>query len=154
MIQTRKVKLDGGRGSGSFRLDKLLTAGYYEVRAYTRYMLNWDAAWAFSRVLPIFEKPEKEGDYSRPTIYEPDHRKRMPQSRTADSTAAQRGLSLSFYPEGGRLVRGLPSRVAFSLTSGGAPADSLPMVLTLADGRRQHYFLLRRQGKPVQRLRL
>ena len=143
VIQTRKVKLDGGRGSGSFRLDKLLTAGYYEVRAYTRYMLNWDAAWAFSRVLPIFEKPEKEGDYSRPTIYEPDHRKRMPQSRTADSTAAQRGLSLSFYPEGGRLVRGLPSRVAFSLTSGGAPADSLPMVLTLADGRRQQLTTLR-----------
>ena len=143
VVQTRKVKLDGGRGSGSFRLDKLLTAGYYEVRAYTRYMLNWDAAWAFSRVLPIFEKPQKEGDYSRPAIYEPDRRKRMPQQRAADSTAQGRGLCLTFYPEGGRLVRGLPSRVAFSLSSGGAPADSLPMELTLADGRRQRLTTLR-----------
>ena len=44
VVATRKVRLDGGRGSGSFKLDKLLTSGFYEVRAYTRYMLNWDTS--------------------------------------------------------------------------------------------------------------
>ena len=47
VVDTRKVRLENGRGSGSFKLDNLLTSGFYEVRAYTRYMLNWDAAWAF-----------------------------------------------------------------------------------------------------------
>lgn len=59
VIETRKVRLDGGRGSGSIKLDNLLTSGFYEVRAYTRYMLNWDAAWMFSRVLPVFDAPQK-----------------------------------------------------------------------------------------------
>ena len=47
VVDTRKVRLENGRGSGSFKLDNLLTSGFYEVRAYTRYMLNWDSAWAF-----------------------------------------------------------------------------------------------------------
>ena len=146
VVATRKVRLSGGRGNGSFKLDRVLTAGYYEVRAYTRYMLNWDAAWAFSRVIPVFEKPEREGDYSHPTIYEPDHRKRMPSARAADSTAA-RGVGVAFYPEGGRLTAGLPSRVAFSVSSDGAPLDC-ECLLTLADGRRQQVRTLR-EGRGV-----
>lgn len=142
VVETRKVRLDGGRGSGSIRLDKLLTAGYYEIRAYTRYMLNWDAAWAFSRVIPVFEAPRDKGDYSKPTIYEPDQRKRMPNSRAKDSTAVK-GIGVDFYPEGGQLVSQLPSRVAFSVTDNGAPADGLKLELNLADGRRQPVEIMR-----------
>ena len=146
VVATRKVRLEGGRGNGSFNLGRVLTAGYYEVRAYTRYMLNWDAAWAFSRVIPVFDEPEREGDYSRPTIYEPDHRKRMPSSRAADSTAG-RGLGVAFYPEGGRLTAGLPTRVAFSVSHGGAPLDC-ECLLTLADGRQRQVRTLR-EGRGV-----
>ena len=133
VVETRKVRLDGGRGSGSFRLDKLLTSGFYEVRAYTRYMLNWDAAWCFSRVLPVFDEPEQEGDYSRPKIAEPVYRKRLPSSRQVDSTLQER-VNVAFYPEGGRLVGGLPSRVAFAVTDkDGRPVEA-EGTLAMADG--------------------
>ena len=133
VVATRKVRLDGGRGSGSFKLDRLLTSGFYEVRAYTRYMLNWDSAWAFSRVLPVFNAPKHEGDYSRAEISEPVWRKRLPSSREADTLSAK-PFNVSFHPEGGRLVQGLPSRVAFSVTDGdGRPMDCAGR-LTLADG--------------------
>ena len=133
VVETRKVRLDGGRGSGSFRLDRLLTSGFYEVRAYTRYMLNWDAAWCFSRVLPVFDEPKKEGDYSRPKIAEPAYRKRLPSSRQVDSTLQER-VNVAFYPEGGRLVGGLPSRVAFAVTDkDGRPVEA-EGTLAMADG--------------------
>ena len=133
VVATRKVRLDGGRGSGSFKLDKLLTSGFYEVRAYTRYMLNWDTSWAFSRVLPVFNSPGRAGDYSRAEIAAPVWRKRLPSSREADTLSAK-AVNVSFHPEGGRLVQGLPSRVAFSVTDGdGRPMDCAGR-LTLADG--------------------
>ena len=147
VVETRKVKLEGGRGAGSIRLDKLLTSGFYEVRAYTRYMLNWDAAWAFSRVLPVFDAPETDGDYSSPTMASPDRRKRMPSARQGSGGAEGR-LSVRFFPEGGRLVAGLPSQVAFDATG----PDGLPLdasgTLTLADGRRLPVETLR-EGRGV-----
>ncbi len=123
VVERRKVRLDGGRGSGSIRLDKLLTAGYYEVRAYTRYMLNWDPSWSFSRVFPVFEAPKTDGDYGNLSIPEPVYRKRLPSSRSGATSSGS--LSVRFYPEGGRLVRGLPSRVAFDvLDADGSPLDA------------------------------
>lgn len=133
VIETCKVRLDGGRGDGSIKLDKLLTSGFYEVRAYTRYMLNWDAAWTFSRVFPVFESPSKDGDYSNPVIADPDYRKRLPNMRQTDTVSVE-NLNVVFYPEGGRLVCGLTSRVAFAVTDkSGRPLDTKGTLRT-ADG--------------------
>ena len=125
VIETRKVRLDGGRGSGSIKLDRLLTSGFYEVRAYTRYMLNWDSGWAFSRVLPVFDAPKEPGDYGHPSIAVPDHRKRLPSVRQEDSVGRS-ALNVDFYPEGGRLVAGLGSRVAFAVTDAAFDARTIP----------------------------
>ena len=133
VVEERKLRLADGRGSGSIKLDRLLTSGFYEVRAYTRYMLNWDTSWAFSRVLPVFNSPGRAGDYSRAEIAAPVWRKRLPSSREGDTLSAK-AVNVSFHPEGGRLVQGLPSRVAFSVTDGdGRPMDCAGH-LTLADG--------------------
>ena len=145
VVDTRKVRLENGRGSGSFKLDNLLTSGFYEVRAYTRYMLNWDAAWAFSRVLPVFNAPKVAGDYSRAEIAEPVWRKRLPSSREADTLNTE-AMNVAFYPEGGRLVQGLASQVAFAVTDrDGRPLDCSGQlrlvngtdvdVMTLREGR-------------------
>ena len=57
VVETKKYKLDGnGCCHGDFDLKPLLLSGYYEVRAYTRYMLNWGKDAVFSRVFPIFDK--------------------------------------------------------------------------------------------------
>ena len=46
----RKCELINGRTSGELPLKDLLHSGYYEVRAYTRAMLNWDVSCIFSLV--------------------------------------------------------------------------------------------------------
>ena len=40
VVKTNKYKIENGCCHGSFELTPLLLSGYYEVRAYTRYMLN------------------------------------------------------------------------------------------------------------------
>ena len=64
VVKEIKLRIENGEADGYIDLDKLLVSGFYEIRAYTRYMLNWGSARMFSRVLPILNKPAKEGDYS------------------------------------------------------------------------------------------
>ena len=116
VIETRKLRISGGRCSGDIKLDKLLVGGFYEVRAYTRYMLNWDAAGIFSRVLPVFNAPKKAGDYSKPVLPDFGYKKRLPNLRQpAEGKKQKDDYDVRFYPEGGRLVCGLQSRVAFDI---------------------------------------
>ena len=57
VVETKKYKLDeNGRCNGEFELKPSLLSGYYEVRAYTRYMLNWGDEAVFSRVFPVYDK--------------------------------------------------------------------------------------------------
>ena len=125
VLEVQKLHVDDEGGAwGQFRLDSILGTGFYEVRAYTRYMLNWGVNAMFSRVFPVFEAPSSYGDYSRPTISRTLYKDRNPNMRMADSlylAAAKDGIytdddpkkiSAHFYPEGGDLVQGLRSRVA------------------------------------------
>lgn len=128
VLETQKLHIDDNGGAhGQFRLDSILGSGFYEVRAYTRYMVNWGVNALFSRAFPVFEATPAYGDYSSPTIKPTLYKDRNPNARMADSlylTAAKEGIftddkpnkiSASFYPEGGDLVMGLKSRVAVSV---------------------------------------
>ena len=53
VIKTRKYPIDEkGEAHGDLKLDTLLGTGFYEVRAYTRYMTNWGVNAIFSREIP------------------------------------------------------------------------------------------------------
>ena len=126
IVKTCKYPVDSlGVSHGDIRLDSLLTSGYYEVRAYTRYMTNWGTNAVFSRVFPIFKKPKKEGDYSDLTIRTMHFEARDPNNRTSDDSLYQKAIddgiytrdllktiSVKFYPEGGDLIAGKKCRVA------------------------------------------
>ena len=86
-------------------------SGYYEVRAYTRTMLNFDAHGCFSRVFPVYKSPEKEGDYSNPEL---DIYKAAGIERP--ETEGLKELNLDFLPEGGHLIAGVKNRIAFKAT--------------------------------------
>jgi hypothetical protein len=70
-------------------------------------------------VFPVFKQPKQEGDYRHPQIDELSFNHRLPgramkeEGLKGDKTPR---FALSFYPEGGDLVQGLPCRVAFSAT--------------------------------------
>ena len=118
VIETKKFCIKDGEADGCLKLDdKILESGFYEVRAYTRYMTNWDNDCIFSRVFPIFKKPTKEGDYSKRVIAEHSYVQRLPDYReSADTLKVKvKKINARFYPEGGNLVQGLTSTVAFDI---------------------------------------
>lgn len=120
VVEKRKLKITNGEASGDIAVDSIMVTGFYEVRAYTRYMTNWGTDACFSRTFPIFKKPKTEGDYSRMEIDQFSYRRRLPNGRVdADSLIVQtytHAMSVHFFPEGGDLVKGLRSRVAFTVS--------------------------------------
>ena len=103
-------------------------SGYYEVRAYTRAMLNFDAHGCFSRVFPVYKAPDKEGDYTNPQmdIYKGSGIERP-------ETAENKELNIDFLPEGGHLIMGVPNRIAFKATGQNGLGVTIESI-TLADG--------------------
>lgn len=126
VVETRKLPILNGTAHGDIKLDSLYTTGFYEVRAYTRYMTNWGNGGIFSRVFPVFNAPEKEGDYSKMVMDQFGYRKRLPNVRGEEEQGDGRGgLKVRFYPEGGKLVKGVPNRVAFLVTDkAGVPMET------------------------------
>lgn len=123
LVERRILPIDDtGRCHGDFSLTQLpFRSGFYEVRAYTKYMLNFDARGIFSRVIAVFDEPQQEGDYADRHMQRHDdtrYESKRPRMQR------ERRVSLRFYPEGGNLVAGLASRVAFEATDGaGMPLD-------------------------------
>ena len=68
VVDKRKLKIENGMCHGEFSIKEDMRSGYYEVRAYTRVMLNWGDDIIFSRVFPIFKQNKVYGDYSKQTI--------------------------------------------------------------------------------------
>ena len=116
ILEKRKIKLKDGLGHGDISLDKILTSGFYEVRAYTQWMTNWKGDVCFSRVFPIFRRPEKEGDFSQKIIDKYSGVWRLPDYRgTKEVPLFASPVTVTFYPEGGTLVDDIESTVAFSV---------------------------------------
>jgi len=112
MLQSKKILIQNGVCSGDFQLRDSLPGGYYEVRAYTRCMLNFGSEVVFSKVLPVFDQPAKDGDYADRKMT--NRKFTVPNKR--DKSPYKDPITVSFYPEGGSLVTGLKSKVAFKAT--------------------------------------
>ncbi len=141
-----------GYTCGQFALTDSLYSGYYELRAYTRWMLNFnvrehyyrtDETWWFynkkmaadyfrvwdglySRVLPIYSKPDTKGDYDSRRMYQRP-KTRLPRQKKDD-------LVVTFYPEGGHLIEGVENRVAFDITDQHGEAVNIKGTVT-AEGQ-------------------
>ncbi|MBR3021623.1 MAG: hypothetical protein IKH59_04565 [Bacteroidaceae bacterium] len=127
VLKQQKLKVVDGRCHGSFSLiDSSVEeavkmrgaigypSGYYQIRAYTRAMLNFDDAGVFSRVIPVYKEPKTEGDYADPVMEKYTyHELNRPNPKRSEK---QDKFNMTFYPEGGHLVSGLPCRIAFKAT--------------------------------------
>lgn len=129
----RIVVSNKGVTCGQFALQDSLYSGYYEIRAYTRWMLNFNVThrdytlddkhlfynnnmahdffreWngLYSRVLPIFSKPKKKGNYDGKYMYG--------RPKQEVEFVEKPKLKVRFYPEGGTLLEGVQNRVAFDI---------------------------------------
>ena len=144
VLKTQKYPIDSlGQSHGDMKLDTLFGSGFYEVRAYTRYMTNWGVNAVFSRVFPIFKAPKEEGKYDDLTIREMLYKHRDPNNRDRTDSlylkAMDEGIytsdlmktiSVQFYPEGGNLIRGKRGRVAMlAVDDNGRPYEGEGFVM-------------------------
>lgn len=112
VIERQIVELQRGQGSGQMALKPSCLPGYYEVRAYTRWMLAFEEEECFSRTFPVYRQQQSGTEIQKSigTYLLDQSMKQRPSEK--EST-----LSLRFFPEGGSLVCGLPSVVAFEAES-------------------------------------
>ena len=140
IMERRKLPVINGEAHGDIKVDSIMFTGFYEIRAYTRYMTNWGTNACFSRIIPIFKAPKTEGDYRNPKIDQISYRKRLNNNRLAEEkvdrgqiydivptdtkndVVMKSSMKIKFYPEGGKILKGIKSRVAFRLTD-----DSVPL---------------------------
>jgi hypothetical protein len=113
LLETKKLKIEYGQCHGEFPLNTInrdYFPGFYEIRAYTKGMLNFGEETVFSRVFPVFEESKADGNYTEEDLKDgldislPNHRPK-PEIR--------KNVNVDFYPEGGNLVTGLTSNIAF-----------------------------------------
>lgn len=129
IIKTEKYRIgDDGTCSGEIYMDPLYLSGYYEIRAYTRYMLNWGEEVFFSRVFPVFDKVN-EGDWGFRNMLDRGNTFFANKNMTEEKKP-----ELRFYPESGHLIYGIEIRVAYELTGYGGK-EGKEMVTILADGK-------------------
>jgi hypothetical protein len=114
VLQTKKYKITDGQCNGEFAINPSQYGGYYEVRAYTRYMLNFGNDNYFTRIFPVYDQPQKAGVFSK-TISSRPVSQVIPSTRATEPHRPS--LELSFFPEGGGLVQNIESRIAFKATN-------------------------------------
>lgn len=91
LIERRMLKRDGLCFHNCLPLSVELTEGEYLMRAYSKYMLNFDSNYFYSRRIHI-------GNTMKPRPFK-GH--------------VERNYHVTFFPEGGSLLAGVPQRVAF-----------------------------------------
>ena len=157
LVERQQIPLENDTtGYGNFVLTDSLYGGFYELRAYTRWMLNFgriepekipqeigyqdyffntdamkdffvDYDKLYSRVFPVYDKPQEKG------IYEQNMTVR-PMMRYFKTKKEKPKLQLSFYPEGGYLIAGAEGRVAYELTDEQLKKISTPITVRNRQG--------------------
>jgi hypothetical protein len=120
VLDTKKLKIKDGQCHGEFQLSAVnmeYLAGFYEIRAYTKWMLNFGTETLFSRIFPVFNPPEKEGDYGNADMENDLKRQNIQFQNHRKKSESRKKLNLAFYPEGGNLINGSAARVAFKATN-------------------------------------
>jgi len=143
LIQQQKLKVVAGQCDGVIVLWDAATAqarekrgileypsGFYEIRAYTQNMLDFGREAVFSRVIPVYTKPKRKGDFDNSIVLLKDNP--LIEEIREDADEKERKVNLSFYPEGGNLIAGLPCNVAFKAT--GADGFELEGAVVYQDG--------------------
>jgi hypothetical protein len=88
-----KIGLDKGTGNGSLYIPLSFNSGVYSFRAYTNWMKNSDPGYYFEKPITIVNSVRSPGK----------------------QTTLARNYDLQFFPEGGSLVQGIKSKVAFKI---------------------------------------
>jgi hypothetical protein len=109
VIESTKIRLESGKGNGSIALPVDIDSDNYTVRAYTNWMKNFSADFYFHQKISIVNV------FQRLTILKP----------------SAQALDIQFFSEGGQLIDGIKSKVAYRVVnSSGKGIDFEGFLLT------------------------
>lgn len=94
-VAEAKIELKNAGGNGSFFIPSQIVSGNYRIRAYTNWMKNFGASFFFEKPLQVINT------LKTPAILNPEKAV---------------NFDIRFFPEGGNLVKGLKSKIAFRVT--------------------------------------
>lgn len=130
VVEKQIVKITNGEGSGQFVLSTFSAlSGYYEVRAFTRWMLGFNAQSYFSRTFPIYQPSKGEIPERSITTYH------LNQTMLQRPEKKEKFI-LRFFPEGGQLVQGIPTKIAFKAESSTEADIKIDGTIHSVDGKR------------------
>jgi len=113
LLKRIKLPITDGVAKGDFNIPQYFESGTYTIRAYTNWMRNFEEDYFFKKNLVIIRTYDGEA----PIV--------------EDNSA----LDIGFYPEGGDLVAGLQSKVAFKLF--GSPATTQNIIVSIYNSQDQ-----------------
>ncbi len=128
VIDRQILKAGQGFANGEFLLPQSLPDGKYCIRAYTQWMRNFDPDFFFTKELWVYD-PQKEYDIARADLTRADSARQI-----IGVEPANKQIALNFYPEGGSLVSGLTSIVAFKAVNRSGEGIQVKGEITDQDG--------------------
>lgn len=115
VVSKAKVELKDGKGNGSILISFAVPSGTYLLRAYTHWMKNFDPDYYYEKIITIvntFKVSTKESESVQVHLL-PD---------------------VQFFPEGGNLIEGVESKVAFkALDAAGKSFDFKGAIINQAN---------------------
>jgi hypothetical protein len=106
-----KLQLTDGVAWGDFALDDTLKAGNYRIRAYTNWMRNTGEDYFFNQNLPVVDAPVSNKKPGKNNIASDKINKVVFPNRNPGKYDVQ------FFSEGGTLINGASSKIAFKALS-------------------------------------
>jgi len=106
-----KVELDKGTGEGYIDLPSSIASGNYQLRAYTTWMKNFSADFYFEKKISVINAYKSFFNNVKDTSKN----------------------YIQFFPEGGHLVNGVESKIAFEATGANGKKEKVSGVIVNSD---------------------
>ncbi|KQN38951.1 hypothetical protein ASE92_05920 [Pedobacter sp. Leaf41] len=103
ILDKKTILLSKGLGSGDFKLPDSIATGWYNIRAYTNWMRNFGDEFVFQKSIYITNNLKENATYATRNA----NKKPVGIAESGDKK------TITFFPEGGALVEGVNSLVAF-----------------------------------------
>jgi len=110
VMDSKKLPVIDGAAIGNFDLPANLKQGVYLVRAYTKWITNVDPSFVFKKPIPVFNS-----------------------SNPSTNANAAKEYKFDVFPEGGKLLGGLPNNIAFRATD--EQMQIIPVKADLVDSK-------------------
>ncbi|HTK20357.1 MAG TPA: carboxypeptidase-like regulatory domain-containing protein, partial [Mucilaginibacter sp.] len=143
ILSTLKLPLTNGTAAGDFVLPDSLNGGTYRIKAYTNIMQHAGEDESFNQDLKIVNVPKNVA------VSEISHDKNQKDNAALSNTTSPKKIDVQFFPEGGNLVNGVLSKIAFKAIAPNGSGTEIKGVITDESGNQVASFSSQHLGMGV-----